>query len=164
LKRMALASLVLLAVASPSWADGGRVRLRQTSGPFALTVFTSPEPLAVGDADVSVLVQEAATGAVALDAEVAVRLRAPGAHSFVERETSQGRNRLLRAASVGFDAPGRWDYEIVVRRSGARAEVGGTLDVAPAVARWRAAWPFLAAPPMAVALFLAGARRRRRPF
>jgi hypothetical protein len=162
LKRLALAAAALLAVVAPALADGGRIRLRQTSGPFALTVFTAPEPLAVGPVDVSVLVQDGATGEVVMDADVTVRLRAPGADAFVERPTFRGTNRLLRSASVAFDAPGRWGYQVVVRRAGARAEVAGTLDVAPALARWRAAWPFLVAPPVAVALFLAGASRRRR--
>jgi hypothetical protein len=159
--RGAAAALLALAAASVQ-GDGGRMRLRQTSGPFALTVFTAPEPLAVGPADVSVLVQDAATGEVVLGADVEVRVRAPRGEAFVERRASRGRNRLLRAASVDFDAPGRWDYRVVVRTATANAEVGGTLDVAPAVARWRTAWPFLAAPPIAVALFLAGASRRRR--
>jgi hypothetical protein len=158
----ALAALLLAAFAARVRADGGRMRLKQTSGPFAVTVFTTPEPLAVGPGDVSVLVQDAATGAVLLDADVAVRVRAPGASVFVERTASRGTNRLLRAAAVAFDAPGRWDYEVVVRRSPARGEIRGTIDVAPAISRWRTAWPFLAVPLIAVALFLAGARRRRR--
>jgi len=158
---IAAAALLALAAASAR-GDGGRMRLRQTSGPFALTVFTAPEPLAVGPADVSVLVQDAATGDVVLDADVEVRVRAPRGEAFLERRTSRGRNRLLRAASVDFDAPGRWDYEVLVRTASASGEIRGTLDIAPAVARWHTAWPFLAAPPIAVALFLAGASRRRR--
>jgi len=159
--RLTAAVLLTLAAASAR-GDGGRVRLRQTAGPFALTVFSAPEPLAVGPADVSVLVQDATTGDVVLDADVTVRVRAPGGAAFVERPSTRGRNRLLRAASVDFGMPGRWDYEVAVRAGTASAEVGGTLDVAPAVARWRTAWPFLVGPPIAIALFLAGASRRRR--
>jgi hypothetical protein len=162
LKRFALAAAAFLALVPPTLADGGRMRLKQTSGSFALTVFSAPEPLAAGPADLSVLVQDAPTGDVVLEADVTVRVRAPGGTAFVERPASRGANRLLRSATVQFDAPGRWDYEVVVRTAAASAEVGGTLDVAPAVARWRAAWPFLAAPPILVALFLAGASRRKR--
>jgi hypothetical protein len=158
----ALAALVVATSTPAVRADGGRMRLRQTSGAFSLTVFTAPEPLTVGPADVSVLVQDAATGDVVLDADVNVRVRAPGARAFVERPTLRGTNRLLRAVSISFDAPGRWDYEVIARKSGASVGVAGTLDVAPAVSRWRTAWPFLAAPPILIALFLAGARRRRR--
>jgi hypothetical protein len=50
LRRLAFGAALLLAIASSSLADGGRLRLKQTSGPFAMTVFTAPEPLAVGAA------------------------------------------------------------------------------------------------------------------
>ena len=70
MRRRAIAAFALLLCAAAAAADGGRVRLRQDAGSFAITVFTAPEPLAAGTADVSVLVQDRQTGAVLLDASV----------------------------------------------------------------------------------------------
>ena len=43
-------------------ADGGQVRLTQRHGDMQITVFTSPSPLRAGPVDVSVCIQDAATG------------------------------------------------------------------------------------------------------
>ena len=43
------------------WADGGAVRAIERDGPFQISVFTSPQPLVAGPADISVLVQDADT-------------------------------------------------------------------------------------------------------
>jgi hypothetical protein len=162
LKRLALAAVVLLVVVPPMLADGGRMRLRQTAGPFVLTVFTAPEPLAVGPADVSVLVQDAATGNVVLDADVEIRVRPMDGVRTVRYTAATGRNRLLRQATVDLPFSGRWHLEVAVRRGSQEAIISGLLPVSTATSRWRAAWPLLAAPPVLVALFLAGASRRRR--
>ena len=43
-------------------ADGGTVRLSQRQGGYRITVFTAPTPFRAGPVDISVLVQDAATG------------------------------------------------------------------------------------------------------
>ena len=57
-----LATCLILHPASFLWADGGTVRLSEEQGRYRITVFTAPAPLRAGPVDVSVLVQEAATG------------------------------------------------------------------------------------------------------
>ncbi len=164
MRRAALLAAGLL-VAAVAPADGGRQRLRRDAGPFTITVFTLPEPLTVGPADVSVLVQERESGRVVLDAAVAVRVRPPGGPAWRGIEAGVAGNRLFRAATVDLAVPGDWDLEIAVRRNGETAAVSATLPVGPPASRAARIWPYVAAPPLAIALFAAGQalqRRRRR--
>jgi hypothetical protein len=153
-----------LLVAAVAAADGGRQLVRQDAGPFRITVFTAPEPLAVGPADVSVLVQERGSGRVVLDAAVTVRLRPPGEPAWRRVEADVGSNRLLRSAALDLPVPGDWDLEVEVGRNGETAAVSATLPVRPPAPKAAAIWPYLAAPPLAIAFFAAGQglRRRRR--
>lgn len=159
--RAAAAALLALSAASAR-GDGGRMRLHQTAGPFTLTVFTAPEPLTVGRGDVSVLVQDAITGDVVLDADVTVRVKAVDGSQTRSYSAVAGRNRLLRSATVELPFAGRWHLEMAVHRGSQEVIVRALVPVESARSRWRTAWPFLAAPAILVALFLAGARRRRR--
>ena len=139
------------------------LRLRQEAGPFSITVFTAPEPLAAGPADVSVLVQDRRTGAVLLDASVEIALAGPAGVAPLVVEAGPGTNRLLKSAAIAFDRPGTWRLEVVVRRAEETQRVACPLPVAPPASPLGSAWPFLAFPPVAVALFaLRGAIRRRR--
>ena len=65
-------------------ADGGAVRLRERAGGYQIAVFTSPTPFRAGTVDISVLVQDAATGECVPEARVTVGLRAPGAGRVLE--------------------------------------------------------------------------------
>lgn len=161
--RRGLIAAVLSLTAVVARADGGRVRLRQDAGPFALTVFTAPEPLTAGPADVSVLVQDRADGRALLDADVEIRLRAPGVESARNYAATAGTNRILKAIATDLPTPGNWRFEVVVRRAGQTATITGVLPVEPPASRLSAIWPFLAAPPLAIVLFaLHQARPRRR--
>jgi hypothetical protein len=162
LRRAVIAAAALLALARAMEADGGRLRLRQDSGPFTIAVFTAPEPLAVGAAEIGVLVQDRATGDVFLGADVTLRLSAPGSAPGEAVSAATGSNRLLRSAVVRFTTPGAWSLEVVVRRGGQTTSVRSVLPVGPPASRLAAIWPYLAAPPLAVALFAIGASRRRR--
>jgi hypothetical protein len=164
LKRRTSAALVVLCAAS-ALADGGRVRLHQDAGPFRVTVFTAPEPLTAGPADISVLVQDRASGETLLDARVAIALRAPGASQPRIIAAARGSNRLFQSAAVELAAPGAWDLTVTVGRSGAIGRVSCVLPVGPPDSRFVAIWPYLALPPVGVALYALGAvllRGRRR--
>lgn len=138
------------------------MRLRQDAGPFAITVFTAPEPLTAGPADVSVLVQDRQTGEALLDASVDLALAGPDGGPPAAARAESGTNRLMKSAAVTLGGPGSWKLEVVVRRAGEQARVACMLPVAPAAAPLASAWPFLIVPPVAVALFaLRGAIRRR---
>jgi hypothetical protein len=162
MRTWAWAVIVFLA-AGLAAADGGRVRLTQNAGPFTITVFTAPEPLTSGPADISVLVQDQGDGRVLLDAAVVLELRAPGASSFQRIPARVGTNRLLKACLVRLETEGVWDASIVVRRGESEARVALTLPVAAAPSPLDAVWPLLLIPPLAaVWLFGSGGRRSLR--
>jgi len=153
---------VLLLVAAAARADGGRVRVRQDAGPFSITVFTAPEPACAGPVDVSVLVQDPASGDAVLDAAVEVVLTSPERGPVLRANAEPGRNRLLHEAIVALPAPGTWRLDVVVRRGDASGTVSTVLPVEPPASRVLSIWPFLAVPPLAVALFALRGRLRRR--
>ncbi|HEY1435292.1 MAG TPA: hypothetical protein VGG65_07940 [Thermoanaerobaculia bacterium] len=160
--RRGLVAAALALCATAVVADGGRVWLQQDAGPFAVTVFTSPNPLTAGPADVSVLVQDRASGRPVLDAAVEIRLSAPGADVARRYVAAPGTNRILKAIAVDMAAPGNWAVEVVVRSGGEMARVTGLLPVGPRVSRLLSIWPYLAAPPLVIALFALQAALKRR--
>jgi len=146
--------------------DGGLVRASATQDGLTVTLFTDPTPLRAGQADVSVLVQDAATRTPLLDARVDLHLaRADAAQdrATVRLTRDAADNKLLQAARLDLPEPGRWSLRAEVLRGTARATATAEVHVAPAAGRLRALWPALAAPPVAIALFaLHQALRRRR--
>jgi hypothetical protein len=160
--------LALLLPSSPATADGGAVRLMQAAGPFTVTVFAAPTVLGVGPADVSVLVQARPDGAAVLDAQVALTIAPPpgteATPATVEATHAAATNKLLYAATVVLPVPGRWAARVSVRRGAEAAEVSCELPVVPGAAGLTSIWPYLAIPPLAIALFALhqwlGTRRR----
>jgi hypothetical protein len=151
-------TLLTIVILAPliAHSDGGTVQLRETSGPFVVTVFTAPETLRAGPIDTSVLVQERETGMVILDAAVNLALQsAAGTGSRLQARAThvRARNKLLQAVTIDIPAAGWWTMQVSVSRNGAQAVVGTKLLVAPARPRLTAVWPFLILPPVAIALF-----------
>ncbi len=113
MKRFLLATAVLLLGISKAYGDGGAMLLHQDNGPFTLTLFAAPQPLHVGAADLSVLVQDRGSGEVLLDPVIDLTL---AQQPPVRLATGQSSNRLLQAATVQFPRAGRWKLEILVQR------------------------------------------------
>ena len=151
---------VLVAIAGPAThahADGGLVRARDAHGALTVTLFTSPTPLRVGAADVSVLVQDGRSGAAVLDADVVLSvtpLDAPGATTQVPLSGQAATNKLLYAATIGLPAAGRCRLSAAVRHGSERSVTTVEVDVAPPLPALLALWPYLALPPVVVGLFL----------
>jgi hypothetical protein len=161
-----VAAILLQATA---FADGGTVQLRREAGPLAIALFTSPAPLTVGRADISLLIQDRNGLDPLLDADVWILLR----HDILEIEfeahptREQARNKLLYAAPVMFSKPGKWQIDIVIDRKGTKTGVGGILEVAPAPSKAVSYAGYFAFPPVMVMLFiirqrLINARSNRR--
>ncbi len=132
--------------------DGGTVRLKETSRPFVITVFTAPEPLRAGPADVSVLVQE--RGEPILDAEVSIALWSEASSVFTAEAThAQATNKLLYAAAIDLPAPGTWMLRVDVRHGSDNAELSTDLSVSPGAPPLHAIWIYLLVPPAAILLF-----------
>ena len=141
--------------------------LRERSGKYQVSVFTSPTPLRAGPVDVSVLVQDAASGEPLAQARVVVRLRPRDGGEVLSRPATAeaATNKLFRAAEFKLPAPGRWDAEISVDGPGGSAVVRCELEAAEILPRWWDVWPWVGWPALAVLLFvvhqgLVGLKRR----
>ena len=151
---------MLLACAGSAFGDGGRLRASEDAGEFRIAIFTSPEPLAAGRADVSVLVQDRASGEAVLDADVTLELLGPGGAESVVTAGRHARNRLFYGAEVEL-SPGAWIAIARVRRGASEAAVRASFDVRDS-RRAGVAWPYLSIPPFAVALYAANRGLRNR--
>ena len=135
-------------------ADGGLLRAREAAGPFIVSIFTAPEPLRVGPADVSVIVQSS-KGDVLTDAVVDILFES-ATHPVEPRRArathDAASNKLAQAAVVDLPVAGEWTLIVSVASNGNEARVTHLLRVAPAASRMRVAWPWLLAPPVFIAL------------
>lgn len=162
-------ALALACAAAAAYADGGRLQMRQAAGPFVVSLFSASESLAVGPADLSVLVEEQGSGSVLLDADVAVTLTSEDARVapvIAHLSHAYARNRLLEDAIVQLPRAGRWHATIRIREAGREASVTTVLTVANYSARRGTVWLFAVLPVCAIALFtwveVAKRRARRR--
>lgn len=166
-----------MAVPRLAKGDGGVIRLRETQGPFSVTVFTSPEAAAGGLADLSVLVQGSESGKVVLDADVTFTLSPPVGEmkqadvfcsvptaamplpdgisnlASVRASREQASNKLLYAAPVQLNTPGDWKLHVVVSRGADTARFNCLLPVTLASGKLTGLWPYLLFPPLAIAAF-----------
>lgn len=163
---VAFVAVAFLAILLPSitYADGGTVQLRQESGDLTITVFTSPAPLSVGGADISVLVQNRAGFEPVLDADIRLILHSEISNiDFDAHPTrTQAQNKLLYAAPVVFSKPGKWQIGVVAGRNGKQTSMTGTLEVNPAPPRATSYAGYIAFPPVMVVLFVIRERLMRR--
>jgi hypothetical protein len=161
-RRISATLLALTMIAGSSEvvrADGGRlVRVERTNG-WIISVFVAPDPPRVGPVDVSVLVQEEASGSVIADADIAVTLTADddaeGATTSAPASRSQATNKLLQSALLTASSAGDWQGTIDCRVGNARAEIPFTLQIASAPPVWTKLAPWILWPFAAVAIFVA---------
>ncbi len=170
-----LLSLFLLALAAPARGDGGTLRLSERAGPYRVSIFTAPEPLRVGPADISVLVQDAGSGAPVADVVVRLPLwpaEASGGRQAAEAllytaTTKQAVNKLLRAAAVEFPTARPWRIAVDIEGPRGPAYCAVEVDVAGPLPRWRQMWPWFSWPVVPIILFilhqLLRPRSRERP-
>jgi hypothetical protein len=155
--------VLLCALAALLAADGGTLQVRQTSGPFTLSVFTSPAVLRAGNIDFSVLVQDGARLDPVLGAEVEVRAENADGIIISKAATHDGaQNKLLYAALLNLPRPGEWTFTVHVRQQKSEAQIVGKLIAGPREPRFLAHWPQLAFVPVSVLLFAIHQRLKRR--
>lgn len=147
----------VLLLVTPSFlrADQGAVRLSEKAGVYKITVFTSPTPFRAGPVDISVFLQDAASGRAVTNAEVIVRLtsRTTGTVLEVPATTEAATNRLLRAAVIDLPTPGRWDVEVAVKGPAGPATVRFNVEASEPVPRWLEMSPWFSWPVFVVAIF-----------
>lgn len=180
IQRLAGFCLVWFVLTGTCRADGGTVQFTALCQGLQVSVFTDPGLPSAGPLDLSVLVQDAATHAAILDAEVRATLtpetrKALSASAWAPplcaaNSTSNlqsfpldhgaAQNRLYYASLVQIPAGGRWRLEVNVRRGAQAVSIDGVLHVTDQVAPWTSYWHLFLFPPLAIGLFAAVQSRR----
>jgi hypothetical protein len=169
-KVMLIVLLMACNVPAIARADGGTVRCSEVRDGCRITVFTAPTTLRAGPVDVSVLVQDAASGTPLLDVPILVSAHPanyPGLRISIQATSEAATNKFLRAAPMNLVEPGWWHVDVMVQDS--KQSIGFDVEVAEAPPPWLAlglwiGWPLLAIAVFAVHQWLV--RRRstcRRP-
>lgn len=152
-------------------ADGGAVRAVERHGVYQIAAFTSPVPLVVGPADISVLLQCAETFRVVEDADVSVTVFPvdhPQERIVVQATRAAATNKLFQAALVELSAPGTWRATIECRAGDEHFETTFDFDVGAGIVAGPHLWRWYAWPWAVVAVFiahqcLAARKRPHRP-
>jgi hypothetical protein len=182
--RRSLGALALLAVAALACGnargDGGTLLLCEVAGHYRVSAFTSPSPPRAGQLDVSVLVQDAASGAILPHAEVVVRVASTDRSHADESRAAKSyaatqeaaTNKLLHAAICQLPTAGPWRVEINVRDPASENSTSDTVVAFDLVAgeplpRWWDMEPWIGWPLVVIVLFgvhqaLAARQRVRR--
>lgn len=137
-------------------ADGGTVRLSERQGNYRLTIFTAPNPLRAGPVDVSVLIQDAATGEPASDVQVMIRAVGRGSPALVidhPATTEAATNKLYYAATFDLPEPGWYALEVSIVGAGGEARSYLELEAADPLPPCLVLWPWLAWPVVVMLLF-----------
>lgn len=153
-----LAALLILGFwATASYGDGGTILLHQDAGPFSITLFAASQPLHVGAADLSVMVQDKTSGDVLLDPVVDLTLAPQVANAMpqtVRLARGQASNRLLQAATVRFSHPGQWRLTLLVQRGKDVVHLSTECTVEPDRSRTRLVWFYVLLPVGIIFLFV----------
>lgn len=97
-------------------ADGGALRLSEQKDGYRIAAFTTPTPLRAGPVDISVLVQDAATGEPNAEVEVSVKVQSYdnrcASLSQCTRPRRQPISCIMRPRSTCPKPDGtRWKYQ-----------------------------------------------------
>src|SRR5690348_13159534 len=88
------------------YGDGGTLVFKKQAGPLTISIFGSPQPLRVGRADLSVMVQQTNDRSTILDATVKLHLSRSAAGEisdiFAPATHANATNKLLYAARVNL--------------------------------------------------------------
>jgi len=164
-RRFASICLCVLACTAAVFADGGTLRVSRVCGSYRVTIFTSPEPLRVGPADVSVVVCDASSGVEISDSRVTLQLvpighASGGIRRIATRESSP--TGLFQMASFDFDTPGRWMLETEIDSPLGHSRVGAEIVVLPPLPRWIDLAGWIVLPVLPIGLFTAREYRRAK--
>jgi hypothetical protein len=150
-----LAAVLALGIwAAAAYGDGGTMLLHQDAGPFTITLFATPQPLRVGTADLSVMVQDRSSQEVLLDPAIDLTVAAGASQDTVRLARGQASNRLLQAATVHFSKIGKWRLMLVVRRGKDTASLSTECAVEPGRSRAMLVWFYVLLPVGIVLLFV----------
>jgi len=149
--------IILFLCCGQAFADGGRLRFSTVSGPFLITLFSTPEPLTPGPIDLSVMVQDVKSGEVLSDAHVGIDLQQQnGDGSTIHAEATHSRavNKLLQAADIEIPASGSWRMCITVQQGSHSTVLDAVIPVEPGSRKTKLVWIFGSLPALALVLFV----------
>lgn len=138
------------------WADGGRLQMRKSAGPFVVTLFTMPDTPTVGPADLSVGVEDA-SGALLSDADVQLEItngENPSQKLTYATSRASGTSGILKSAMVDFAKTGQWHVVVHVSRAGDAGSCETDLTVVPARQLRYELWAAGATPFLGILFFL----------
>ena len=149
--------LTALVAGSPARADGPHIAFHGTAGGYAVTLFSAPDPLLAGPAQLTLLVQDAASGAMLPAAQAHGQLALSGAAPVALTFTPGGSGTpQLLLATVPLPRPGAYALQLEVVAQGKTAgEFTGVLPVAENNGKRNTVLWAVFLPGMCVALFLA---------
>ena len=143
----AVTGLCLAHLASSSSDDDDQtLRGRQSSGPFAVSVFAPAGDLQPGPSDFNVLVQDRDSAEVLRDATVALRAEQAGnphKTQWVRAATEDSENKLLQSASLNLPDNGDWTLDIAIERGGQQADFSLPVHVAKPAAGMSFPWSYV---------------------
>ncbi len=134
----------------------GPCRLSKCEGSYQITVFTTPTPFRAGPVDISVLVQDAATGELDSKARVTVGLTPRDRYGQPMRlaaATEAATNKLFRAAIFDLPEAGQWEVEVAIEGGQGSAQVRFDVAAARRLPQWPAMWPWIGWPLVVVVFF-----------
>jgi hypothetical protein len=150
---------------SEALADGGDLKFSGRRGDRLISIFTAPTPLLAGRVDMSVLVQDVESGRAITDLSIDVQAEhvdQPQARVSAPATNEQATNKLLRAASLDFNKPGRWHVEVFVQGEDRDQPIAFDLDIAEAKVPWLQTVLWIAWPIVPIGLFAIHEFRVRR--
>jgi len=151
-----LVSSFLFSPSSILRADGGVIRLSEQKGSYRITVFSAPTPLRAGPMDISVLVQDSATGELTSEVQVAIKTvrhdyPATKIHYSATREAAT--NKLYYAANLDLPGAGWYSFDVSIEGALGEANVRFEVEAAESLPPWLAFWPWVCWPALAILLF-----------
>ncbi len=125
------ATLLLLLVLGPAWANGGTLRLANVPmGDYRVSVFTDPTPVRPDSVDVSLLIMEEGELGVAEGVDVQVRARSlddPSYDRTLRATREQADDPRYYAVKMALGLEGPW--EIGIRVSGPAGEGEASFEI-----------------------------------
>jgi hypothetical protein len=155
-KVLLLAVLTAWNVPAPTYADGGTVRASEVRDGRRITVFTSPMFLRSGPMDISVLVQDVASGKPLLDVPIVVSaypILDPRRKISAPATTDTATNKLLHAAQLTLPEEKTWRIEVVVDGMQQEPAIAFDVVVAPPLPPWLGMSLWIGWPLLAIGLF-----------
>jgi hypothetical protein len=154
--RILLFSAMFL-VPSLAAADGGALRLSEQKDGYRIAAFTTPTPLRAGPVDISVLVQDAATGEPEASAKLSIKVQRHdnrGTALVQPATTEAATNKLYYAAAFNLPEAGWYSVEVSIAGTLGETQTRFDVEAAEPLPAGLDMLPWMSWPVLAIAIFL----------